>query len=141
MKPWIAAAFAAGVAVTPALAQERTSAPETAEVYIVSPTDGATVASPVTVRFGLSGMGVAPAGVEREVTGHHHLIVNVAPEDVDMAQAVPSDDQHLHFGGGQTEATLDLPPGEHRLWLLLGDAFHVPHDPPVMSEPIRVTVE
>ncbi|WP_233495515.1 DUF4399 domain-containing protein [Rhodosalinus halophilus] len=95
----------------------------------------------MTLRFGLSGMGVAPAGVEREETGHHHLVIGVAPEDFDFSEPVPSDAQHLHFGAGQTETTLDLPQGEHTLWLLLGDAFHVPHDPPVMSEPITITVD
>ncbi|MFW5641577.1 MAG: DUF4399 domain-containing protein [Roseicyclus sp.] len=125
----------------PAFAQS-TPSPEGAQVYFVSLEDGATVQSPVTIRFGLSGMGVAPAGVDVANTGHHHLLVNRAPfgED-DEGFGVPADDQHLHFGGGQTEVTLDLPPGTHTLQLVLADLNHVPHDPPVVSEVIRVTVE
>jgi hypothetical protein len=110
-----------------------------ARAYIISPKDGETVSSPVTVRFGLRGIGVAPAGVEREHTGHHHLLINVQ-QLPDMDKPIPADDQHRHFGGGQTEVTLELPPGEHKLQLLLGDHFHVPHNPPVLSEPIIIKV-
>lgn len=132
---------AALVLATPALAQDRTPAPEDARAYIISPADGETVSNPVTIRFGLDGMGVAPAGTEAENTGHHHLLINVDPAAYDFSQPVPADDQHVHFGGGQTEVTTDLPSGTHEVWILLGDAFHVPHDPPVMSEPITITVE
>lgn len=124
----------------PALA-DRTAAPEGAAVYIVSPADGATVSNPVTIVFGLRGMGVAPAGVAQEGTGHHHLLINLTPEDIDFDNPLPADEQHVHFGGGQTEVTRELPAGTHRLWLLLGDANHIPHDPPIMSETITVTVE
>lgn len=110
-----------------------------ASAYIISPKDGETVSSPVTVRFGLSGIGVAPAGVEREHTGHHHLLINVQ-QLPDMDKPIPADDQHRHFGGGQTEVSLELPPGEHKLQLLLGDHFHIPHNPPVLSEPIIIKV-
>lgn len=134
------AVMLAGVAVA-APAQERSPAPEGARAYIIAPEDGATVASPVTIRFGLEGMGVAPAGVDNPMTGHHHLIIDVAPDDMDYTQGVPADDNHIHFGGGQTEVTLDMDPGTHRLWLLLGDANHIPHDPPVRSEVITITVE
>lgn len=120
-------------------AQDRTPAPEGAVVYIVSPQDGATVSSPVTVVFGLKGMGVAPAGVEKDKTGHHHLIIDADLPPLD--EPVPSDDNHRHFGGGQTEVTVELAPGPHSLQLLLGDQNHVPHDPPVQSEKITVTVE
>ena len=117
-----------------------TPAPEDAAVYFVSPMDGQTVSSPVTVRFGLEGLGVAPAGVERDSTGHHHLLVDV--DDLPaMDQPVPADDRHIHFGGGQTQTTLELSPGEHTLQLLVGDHLHVPHEPPVMSEQITITVE
>lgn len=118
----------------------RTPAPAGAQLYFISPQDGAKLKSPVTVRFGLSGMGVAPAGVAREATGHHHLLVDVdtlPPMDL----PIPNDAQHRHFGGGQTEVTLELPPGRHRLQLLLGDANHIPHDPPVLSEAITIEVE
>jgi hypothetical protein len=138
----VARGLAAGLLLAaPALAQDRTPAPEDARAYIVSPSDGETVSNPVTIRFGLEGMGVAPAGTEVENTGHHHLIINVDQAGYDFSQPVPADDQHVHFGGGQTEVTKELPAGTHDVWILLGDAFHVPHDPPVMSEPITITVE
>jgi len=120
-------------------AQDRTPAPGGAVVYIVSPQDGATVSSPVTVVFGLKGMGVAPAGVEKDKTGHHHLIIDAELPPLD--EPVPSDDNHRHFGGGQTEVTVELALGPHSLQLLLGDQNHVPHDLPVQSEKITVTVE
>ena len=122
-------------------------APEGAEVYFIGLEDGATVAAPVTVRFGLSGMGVAPAGTDAPNTGHHHLLVNRPPlgEGPDGAEeflyGLPADDNHRHFGAGQTEVTLDLPPGSHTLQLVLGDMNHVPHDPPVVSPVITITVE
>lgn len=124
-----------------------TPAPEGAAVYFVNLSDGDTVSAPVLVQFGLSGMGVAPAGVENENTGHHHIFINRPPlgegaEDADLlANGVFTDDNHRHFGGGQTEVTLDLPSGTHTLQLVLGDAFHVPHDPPVASEVITITVK
>jgi hypothetical protein len=122
-----------------ALAQDRTPAPEGAKAYIISPESGAIVSSPVTVVFGLTGMGVAPAGTKKENTGHHHLLINADTPFLD--EPIPADEQHVHFGGGQTEAQIDLPPGEHSLQLLLGDLDHIPHDPPVMSETITVVVE
>lgn len=109
-------------------------------LYIISPADGETVTSPVTVRFGLKGMGVAPAGVKKEKTGHHHLLIDVKKLPA-MDKPVPSDDNHKHFGGGQTEAMLDLPPGEHTLQLLLGDMNHIPHTPPVLSKKITIMVK
>lgn len=113
---------------------------ETTRVYFISPQDGETVSSPVTVRFGLSGMGVAPAGVPKDNTGHHHLLIDV--EDLpDLNVPLPSDERHRHFGGGQTEAVIELAPGTHTLQLVLGDATHIPHKPPVISEKISITVE
>ena len=126
--------------VTPALA-DRMPAPEGAIAYVISPANGATVSSPVTVRFGLEGMGVAPAGTEKEKTGHHHLLIDVDPSGIDYNNPLPADDNHRHFGGGQTEVTLELPSGAHTLMLLLGDHNHVPHEPPVMSEPVTITVQ
>ncbi len=121
---------------------ERTPAPENASVYIISPTDGEIVTSPVTVRFGLSGMGVAPAGIEQQNTGHHHLLINIDDDSMPpMNQPLPASDQLRHFGGGQTEVTVDLEPGEHSLQLLLGDYIHLPHQPPIISERITITVE
>jgi hypothetical protein len=122
-----------------ALAQERTPSPPGAEVYIISPKDGATVHGPVLVQFGLKGMGVAPAGVKFDNTGHHHLLVDTeAPAD--MGAPLPSTDKIVHFGKGQTETTLHLPPGKHTLQLLLADQNHVPHNPPVISKKITITV-
>ena len=115
-------------------------APESATAYIISPADGATVSSPVTVKFGLSGMGIAPAGVNKDNTGHHHLLVDLA-ELPDLSQPLAATEHIKHFGGGQTETTLALSPGEHTLQLLLANYTHVPHQPPVLSESITITVE
>ena len=128
------------VAALPAFASDRTPSPPGAAVYIISPADGATVQSPVTVQFGLKGMGVAPAGIEKDKTGHHHLLIDVT-ELPPLDEPIPADDNHKHFGGGQTEVTLELPPGTHTLQLLLGDQNHVPHEPPVLSDMITITVE
>lgn len=117
---------------------QRTPAPPDAHAYIIDPADGARVPSPVTVRFGLSGMGVAPAGTVKEATGHHHLIIDAPLPPPDMP--IPADANHRHFGAGQTEVTLELPPGTHTLQLLLGDYAHVPHDPPVASKVVTITV-
>lgn len=124
----------------PVLAMERTPAPPDARVYFISPSDGERVGNPVTVRFGLVGMGVAPAGIEKENTGHHHLLIDVA-ELPPLDEPIPADDQHRHFGGGQTEIVVELPPGERTLQLVLGDHNHVPHDPPIVSERITITVD
>jgi Domain of unknown function (DUF4399) len=122
-----------------AAAQERTPSPPGAEVYIISPKNGATVHNPVRVQFGLKGMGIAPAGVKFENTGHHHLLIDTdAPAD--MSKPLPATDKILHFGKGQTETTLTLTPGKHTLQLLLGDAYHIPHEPPVISKKITITV-
>lgn len=128
-----AASMVAGV-------QGATPAPEGAAVYFVTPLDGDIVSSPVTVRFGLEGVGVAPAGVEREGTGHHHLLVDVDKLPA-MDEPVPADERHIHFGGGQTQASVELSPGEHTLQLLVGDHLHIPHEPPVLSKKITITVE
>lgn len=117
-----------------------TKAPVGAEVYIVSPKDGATVGQSVTVVFGLKGMGVAPAGVKKEGTGHHHLLVDVK-ELPTAGQPIPKDDTHLHFGNGQTETTLKLAPGTHTLQLELADENHIPFDPAIVSKKITVHVK
>jgi len=118
----------------------KTSSVEGATLYIIAPSAGDTVESPVTVRFGLKGMGVAPAGIDVAKTGHHHLLVDVE-ELPDLMKPVPSDEKHLHFGGGQTEHSLELATGRHTLQLILGDKIHLPHDPPVISEQITITVK
>lgn len=126
--------------VGPVSAQERTPSPKGAEVYIISPADGAVVKGPVTVRFGLKGMGIAPAGIAFENSGHHHLLVDTdAPTDLSLP--IPTSEHSLHFGKGQTETELKLAPGKHTLQLVLGDHLHVPHNPPVISKKITITVE
>lgn len=116
----------------------RTVAPEGAQAYIVSPENGSTVTSPVTVVFGLKGMGVAPAGVDTPNTGHHHLLVDM---DVPADLGKPLGADVKHFGAGQTQVQLDLAPGQHTLQLILGDKLHLPHQPPVVSEKITITVK
>jgi hypothetical protein len=130
--------LAAALAHLPALARE--PSPQGAEVYIVSPQDGARIKGPVTVVFGLKGMGVAPAGIKMENTGHHHLLIDGDPP-ADLSQPLPATEKLLHFGKGQTETTLTLPPGNHTLQLVLGDSLHVPHEPAVVSAKITITVE
>ena len=116
----------------------QTASPKGAEVYIISPADGSVVSSPVTVKFGLKGMGVAPAGTDRAHTGHHHLLVNaktLPPAGKPMGSDVK------HFGGGQTETSIELAPGKHTLQLIMGDMIHVPHEPAVVSKAITITVK
>lgn len=125
------ATFAALLATSAAVSEPRT--------YIISPADGSTVSSPVTVVFGLEGFGVAPAGTMKEGTGHHHLIVNAPLPDLN--KPIPANDNYRHFGGGQTQTTIELPPGKHTLQLLLGDFAHVPHSNPIYSEVVTVTVK
>jgi hypothetical protein len=117
----------------------RTAAPAEAEAYIQAPADGAEVRSPFVVRFGLRGMGVAPAGIVFDNTGHHHLLIDVDTLPPD-GLPLPATDNIVHFGRGNTETELTLAPGEHTLQLVLGDAAHVPHDPPVRSQKITITV-
>lgn len=127
-------------ASAPALSSgyKKVAAPADAKLYFVNLRNGQTVTSPVRVIFGLSGMGVAPAGVEKEGTGHHHLLIDVA--EVDANAPLPANEQFRHFGLGQTETAVELKPGTHTLQLVLGDQNHIPHHPPVVSERITVTV-
>jgi hypothetical protein len=118
----------------------QSTSPANAKVYIIAPTDGQTVSQTFKVVFGLSGLGVAPAGIEKDNTGHHHLLIDIA-ELPDMNMPLPATNQIKHFGGGQTETELTLSPGKHTLQLLLGNFAHVPHDKPVLSEKITITVE
>ncbi|MGH8159062.1 MAG: DUF4399 domain-containing protein [Rhodanobacter sp.] len=129
-----------GTVMADAPALPITKAPADTVVYIISPADGATVGQEFSVRFGLKGMGVAPAGVAREHTGHHHLLVDVK-ELPPAGQPIPKDGNHLHFGGGQTETVLKLKPGTHTLQLELGDENHVPFDPPLVSKKITIHVK
>ena len=133
-------AAALGLAFWPAPPRAgETPRPENAEVYIVWPSDGRVVpGGKFWLRMGLKNFGVAPAGVERPNTGHHHVILNAPLPPFD--EEIPNDKNHLHFGGGQTEARIELPPGRHTLQLLMGDHNHVPHDPPLYSERITIVV-
>ncbi len=116
-----------------------TNAPENARVFIIEPQDGAVVSTPVTVIFGIENMTIAPAGDNQDNSGHHHLLINL-DELPDMSLPLPATDQIVHFGKGQTETTLVLEPGTHKLQLLLGNYLHIPHNKPVISEPITITV-
>ena len=110
-----------------------------ARVYFINLEDGDEVESPFLIQFGLSEMGIAPAGIDRENTGHHHLLINV--KDLDFSKPIPASKNHIHFGGGQTESLVELPPGDYRLQLVLGDMTHTPHKPPVVSKQINITVK
>jgi len=124
----------------PAIALERIAAPAGAAVYFIGLADGDVVPPEFVVRFGLRGLGVAPAGIDVRDTGHHHLLINLE-QLPPLDSPLPASAQIMHFGGGQTEAVITLAPGVYTLQLLLGDYRHVPHDPPVISEAITITVE
>lgn len=125
---------------TAAVAQDhRQPSPAGAKVFIIEPANGATVASPVTVKFGITGMTLSPAGTPAEHAGHHHLLIDQKLEDANAP--LPADDHYKHYGKGQSEASITLPPGQHTLQLVLGDHNHIPHNPPVVSEVVTVTVK
>jgi len=136
----LAIAQAPAGAPAAAAALPRTPAPAGAAVYIISPKNGATVRNPVLVQFGLKGMGVAPAGIKFDNSGHHHLLIDSDPPP-DMGVPLPVTDKIVHFGKGQTETTLNLSPGKHTLQLLLADLNHIPHSPPLLSQKITITVK
>jgi Domain of unknown function (DUF4399) len=140
MKSTIALALAALMLPAVALAETAaTPSPAGAKVMILEPKSGAEVTSPVAIKFGIVGMEVAPAGTDKPNTGHHHLIIDGKVDD--MTAAIPADDAHKHYGKGQTDASVELKPGKHTLQLVLGDHNHVPHNPPVVSEVITITVK
>jgi hypothetical protein len=118
---------------------ESTPSPKNAEVYVIWPTNGTVIhGGKFWIRMGLRNMGVAPKGVKLPNVGHHHLLVDT--ELTPVGKEIPSDRNHLHFGAGETEARIELPPGQHTLQLLLGDHEHIPHDPPVYSKKVTITV-
>jgi len=121
------------------IGMDYTASPAGAKVYFIEPKNGAELKGPVKVLFGLSGMGVAPAGIQKDNTGHHHLLIDGATADPNAP--LPVSEQVQHFGNGQTETTITLKPGKHTLQLVLGDWKHQPHNPPVTSETITVTVK
>ena len=138
-RTWALAAALAGTLIAGSAATAQQPAmPADAKVYILWPSDGQVIKGSFWIRMGLSGAGIAPAGVDKANTGHHHLIVDADLPPLD--QPIPNDHNHLHFGLGQTEARIDLPPGKHTLQLLLADANHVPHQPPLYSKRITITV-
>ena len=142
-QPEPAAPAAPATAPPPAAAPAalaRKPAPAGALAYIIEPADGARVSSPVRVVFGLKGIGVAPAGVDRNDAGHHHLLVDTGMP-ADLSLPIPNDEQHRHFGGGQTEVELTLAPGRHTLQMLLGDHLHIPFDPPIASAVVTIEVQ
>lgn len=118
----------------------RSPSAEDARIYFVNLEDGQTVESPFNVEFGLEGMEVVPAGTDQDYSGHHHLLIN---QDMlpPMTMPIPADSTHIHYGQGQTSTELDLPAGEHTLQIILGNHLHIPHDPPVVSEKITITVQ
>jgi hypothetical protein len=130
--------FASSAYSQPAQTGGPTPSPPGAKVEFIDLKDGAVIGPKTTIRFGLNGMGVAPAGTKKANTGHFHLLIDT--DLPPLQEPIPNDENHLHFGGGQTETTLTLPTGRHSLQLLLGDAFHLPHEPPVYSNPIVVYV-
>jgi hypothetical protein len=126
---------------TVALAQERSAPAANAEVYFIAPQNGATVKGPVTVKFGLKGMGIAPAGIKFDNTGHHHLLIDTDFSELKLDAPLPASDKILHFGKGQTETTVTLAPGKHTLEIVLADYLHMNFDPPLHSKKITITVE
>ena len=134
-------ALGASVLAVAAFAQDRQPAPAGAEVYFIAPSNGATVHGPVTVKFGLKGMGVAPAGIKFDNTGHHHLLVDIDLNDLKLDAPLPATEKVLHFGKGQTETTVTLAPGTHTLELVFADYLHMPFDPPLHSRKITITVK
>src|ERR1700744_6172799 len=134
-------ALGASVLAVAAFAQDRQPAPAGAEVYFIAPSNGATVQGPVTVKFGLKGMGIAPAGIKFDNTGHHHLLVDTDLSEVKLDAPMPATDKIVHFGKGQTETTLTLTPGKHALQLVFADYLPQSFDPPLTSKKITITVD
>jgi hypothetical protein len=129
----------AALQVESAKGPARSESAENAAVYFVSPVDGDTLSNPVTIEFGISGMDVVRAGVEQPNSGHHHLLIDT--ELPDLSLPIPADQNHIHFGDGSTSTEITLPPGQHTLQMLLGDHLHFPHNPPLSSATITITVE
>ena len=125
-------------AATPA-AMPQTASADGASVFFIMPAAGATVSNPISIEFGIAGMDVVKAGDNQPHSGHHHLLIDTGLPDLGLP--IPADEHHIHFGDGSTRTEITLPPGEHTLQMLLGDHLHIPHTPPLVSEPITITVE
>ena len=117
----------------------RSTSAEGANVFFITPADGATVANPISIEFGIAGMDVVKAGNDQPNSGHHHLLIDADLPDLGLP--IPADEHHVHFGDGSTSTQISLPPGEHKLQMLLGDHLHIPHNPPLTSAQITITVE
>jgi hypothetical protein len=137
----LALASALALMVATAFAADRIAAPAGAEVYFIAPQNGAKLHSPVTIKFGLKGMGIAPAGIKFDNTGHHHLVIDTDLSELKLDAPMPATDKIVHFGKGQTETTLTLPPGKHTLQLVFADYLHQSFDPPLTSKKITITVD
>ena len=130
---------AAAIEESAPAALPRTASVGGASVFFITPADGDTVSNPVSIEFGIEGMAVVPAGDNSPDSGHHHLLIDTGLPDLGMP--IPADDQHVHFGDGSTSTEITLEPGQHTLQMLLGDHLHIPHDPPLASDVITITVE
>ena len=117
----------------------RTESADGASVFFITPANGETVSGPVRIEFGIDGMDVVKAGVSQPHSGHHHLLIDTDLPDVGLP--IPADEHHIHFGDGSTSTEISLPAGQHTLQMLLGDHLHIPHDPPLVSEPLTITEE
>ena len=137
----LALASALALMAATAFAADRIAAPAGAEVYFIAPQNGAKLHSPVTIKFGLKGMGIAPAGIKFDNTGHHHLVIDTDLSELKLDAPMPATDKIVHFGKGQTETTLTLPPGKHTLQLVFADYLHQSFDPPLTSKKITITVD
>jgi len=124
----------------PASSYDKSYSYDEKKLYFISPVNGESVTSPVTIKFGIKGMRIVPAGVDKPLSGHHHLLINI-DKLPNMDMPIPADKKHLHFGKGQTETSIILPKGKHTLQLLLGNHMHVPHKPPLLSKKIEIIVE
>jgi hypothetical protein len=137
----LASGLALALMAATAFAADRIAAPAGAEVYFIAPQNGAKLHSPVTIKFGLKGMGIAPAGIKFDNTGHHHLLVDTELSELKLDAPMPATDKIVHFGKGQTETTLTLSPGKHTLQLVFADYLHQSFDPPLTSKKITITVD
>lgn len=125
---------------SPVTADDQHYSDSNVKLFFITPQDGEILTSPFIAKFGITGMSIAPAGIDKPMSGHHHLLIDL-DKLPDMNNPIPADKNHLHFGQGQTQASINLPSGKHTLQLLLGNYLHIPHRPPLLSERIEITVK
>tara|TARA_Y100000768_G_C23959113_1_gene674365 strand:+ start:850 stop:1266 length:417 start_codon:yes stop_codon:yes gene_type:complete len=125
---------------SPVTADDQHYSDSNVKLFFITPKDGEILTSPFIAKFGITGMSIAPAGIDKPMSGHHHLLIDL-DKLPDMNNPIPADKNHLHFGQGQTQASINLPSGKHTLQLLLGNYLHIPHRPPLLSERIEITVK